>query len=141
MLDNTGCTFSFEIPEEELFAMLDREQMDRVFYNLAENATQYNPNGTEITVNLYETADHIIIDFADNGVGIPPELSARIFDPFIRADNAINLRPGGSPTGSPTGTGLGLAIVAKIIGLHGGKIQLHTSLSEGCRFEIVLPKI
>ncbi|OGC90696.1 MAG: hypothetical protein A2W25_00005, partial [candidate division Zixibacteria bacterium RBG_16_53_22] len=67
----------------------------------------------------------VVIDVIDNGMGIEPEIESRIFEPFV--------------SGKPHGTGLGLALVKKIVVLHGGRIEVHSKSGKGTRFTIFLP--
>ena len=131
--DKAGFTYDFDIPEDEIFAQIDINQMDRVLQNLVANAIKYNPVGTKVMVNLYEQGNEILFIFKDNGIGIPTEIAKDIFQPFVRADRSRNSQTGG--------TGLGLAIAQKIITAHDGKIILKTDENCGCEFSINLPKI
>ena len=67
----------------------------------------------------------VLVDVADDGPGIPPELTDRIFNPFF--------------TTKLTGTGLGLAIVRKIVDAHDGRIDVSSSAETGTRFRVTLP--
>ncbi len=131
--EEAGFTYNFDIPEKEIFVMLDTVQMGRVFQNLAANAVQYNPKGTRITISLSEQDCEIVIIFKDNGIGISTEIVKDIFQPFVRVDSARNSQTGG--------TGLGLAIVEKIIAAHGANIILKTKENSGCEFIIKMSKI
>ena len=131
-LDSAGFIYDFEIPEGETFAQMDEAAMDRVFQNLFHNAFKYNKPGTRITLSLAVQEESYVICFADDGIGMPEELSQSIFQPFVRADAARNSKTGG--------TGLGLAIVKQFISLHSGSISLKTAPQEGCAYIIELPK-
>ena len=133
IFDQAGFSYEFDIPEKEILVMLDPEQMTRVFSNLVANTVQYNPEGTRIMISLEEQDEQIILNFKDDGIGIPAEIAKDIFKPFVRADKARNSQTGG--------TGLGLAIVEKIITAHGGNINLKTDRNRGCEFTIRLPKL
>jgi two-component system, NtrC family, sensor kinase len=76
-----------------------------------------------------EGADHVAVEIADNGKGIPPEIMSKIFDPFFTT-KAVG-----------KGTGLGLSISYKIIEQHGGSIRVDSNVGQGTRFTIVLPLI
>jgi signal transduction histidine kinase len=131
--DNSGFSYDFYIPEEEIFTEIDTEQMDRVFQNLVSNTVNYNRKGTNVIISLSEQENHHEIVFKDDGIGIPAGAAIRIFQPFERVDCTRNSQTGG--------TGLGLAIVDKIIKAHNGNISLITDLNEGCEFIIKIPKI
>lgn len=104
-------------------------QLNQVFLNLINNAAQAIESGAgEITlVTRMEGADHVAVEIADNGKGIPPEIMSKIFDPFFTT-KAVG-----------KGTGLGLSISYKIIEQHGGSISVDSTVGQGTRFTIVLP--
>jgi len=104
-------------------------QLNQVFLNLINNAAQAIESGSgEITVSTrVEDPEHVAIEIADNGKGIPPEIMSKIFDPFFTT-KAVG-----------KGTGLGLSISYKIIEQHGGKISVDSNVGVGTRFTIVLP--
>ena len=70
-------------------------------------------------------APAVVVEVADNGPGVPAELSDKIFNPFF--------------TTKPQGSGLGLAIVRKIVDAHDGRIDLSSSVTTGTRFRVTLP--
>lgn len=133
MIEQAGFEYSFDIPEKAVYVMLDVSQMNRVLFNLAENAIRYNQSGTSLSVILYDDKTNVIIYFSDDGIGIPSHLSKNIFKPFVRIDDSRNSQTGG--------TGLGLSIAYKIIKSHGGDMELKTDLNKGCTYIITLPKI
>lgn len=104
-------------------------QLHQVFINLITNACHAMPEGAGVL--RFETAaggeDHVAVRLADNGVGIPPELVDRVFEPFF------------STKGEGKGTGLGLSIVRNIVHQHGGTIRVTSDVGRGTTFEILLP--
>jgi signal transduction histidine kinase len=72
-------------------------------------------------------APAVVVEVADNGKGIPPEVRKRLFDPFF--------------TTKEGGTGLGLPIAARIVEKHGGELRYQTDLRRGTTFSIVLPRV
>jgi signal transduction histidine kinase len=94
---------------------------------------RYNPLGTTVKVKLEVQNGQAIIDFADDGVGIPAHLTEDIFKAFVRADTSRRSETGGS--------GLGLSIAKRIAQAHGGYLTLHTEGEQGSVFRIVLPVI
>lgn len=133
MLEQANLEYNFDIPEKTVYVMLNDSQMNRVLFNLAENSIRYNPIGTNISVSLYVEQTNVIIQFSDDGIGIPSHHAKNIFEPFVRIDDSRNSETGG--------TGLGLSIAYKIIKLHGGTIEVITDVNEGCTYIITLPKI
>ena len=131
-LEREGFKYEFDIPEDSVFVMLDTDRFSRIIQNLANNAMRYNPKGTQVTVSLMIQDDKVLIDFSDDGIGIPDQLAAMIFKPFVRADDSRNSRTGGS--------GLGLSIARKIAKAHGGDLVLLSG-SGGSNFRITLPTV
>lgn len=104
---------------------LDAELMERVFYNLVLNAAQATAPGGAVTVKTRAAGGKAEIAVIDRGVGIDPKARDSIFNPFF--------------TTKPTGVGLGLAIVAKIVDEHGGKIAVESEPGKGSIFCVILP--
>jgi signal transduction histidine kinase len=69
--------------------------------------------------------DAVLVEFADNGPGIPPDVAEKVFDPFF--------------TTKAQGSGLGLAIVRKIVDAHDGRIDLRTTPGQGTTIRVTLP--
>lgn len=132
-LEREGFLFEFDIPDESVFAMLDKAEISRVFHNLIDNALRYNKEGTKLLISLTEAEKIIVIKVKDDGIGIPKKLCGDIFKAFVRADDARNSQTGG--------TGLGLSIAQKIVNAHGGEIKLISDTGKGCEFIITLPSI
>lgn len=103
-------------------------EMQQVFLNLVNNAVDaMEREGGEITVATSRKADHLVIEVADTGPGIPTANLDRIFDPFYTT----------KPVGK--GTGLGLSICYGIIKKMGGDIRVHSAMNEGTTFTIEIP--
>jgi len=102
----------------------DREQLYRVFANLAQNAV--NAGATRVEVSARQEPGRLIIEVADDGPGLAPRARERLFEPF-------------SGTARPGGTGLGLAIARDLLRAHGGDIRLERSTAEGTVFALTLP--
>ncbi len=114
---------------------IDTAQMQQVLINLIQNAADSIGQSGVVTLRARtafarlgeKNTDVIILEVADNGKGIPPEVEKRLFDPFF--------------TTKESGTGLGLSIAARIIEKHGGALQYQTQLNRGTTFGIVLPQV
>ena len=130
-IEEAGFLYEFDIPEKPFNCEIDSFKFQRALQNLIDNAIKYNPPGTCIHIQVAEADEIITLIIEDNGVGIPKENRAEIFEPFVRADQDRNRQTGGS--------GLGLAITKKIIEKHGGTIVLQSD-DKGSRFEIEIPK-
>jgi two-component system sensor histidine kinase HydH len=104
---------------------LDAELMERVFYNLILNAVQATAPGGAVTVKTRAVGGGAEVSVIDRGSGIEPKHLETIFNPFF--------------TTKPEGVGLGLAIVAKIVDEHGGKITVESERGQGSVFRVLLP--
>jgi signal transduction histidine kinase len=107
----------------------DREQLGRLIRNLTDNAVRHAR--TTIALSLAERNGEVVLDVYDDGTGIDDAERERIFDRFVRLDEARDRDSGGS--------GLGLAIVREVAVFHGGTVAIVDSGSRGSRFEVRLP--
>jgi len=115
---------------EMIILEADAKMMRQIFNNLISNAVKYSPSGSTVRVSISADAENIHITVSDEGIGIPEEEQARIFQPFIRARNARGYK----------GTGLGLAIVYQNVVAHGGTVDLESHEGEGTRITVHLPR-
>jgi two-component system sensor histidine kinase HydH len=104
---------------------MDAELMERVFFNVLQNAVQASAPGSSVTVKTRTAGDMVETCVIDRGSGIDPKLIETIFNPFV--------------TTKPNGVGLGLAIVSRIVDRHGGKMSVESQPGEGSVFHISLP--
>lgn len=130
-------SFGAAYPEQargELLATIQKEaeRLNRLVGNLLDNAAKYAPDGSRITVAARRDADHVVIEVADEGPGIPPPDLERVFGKFYRilaADRQV------------AGTGLGLSICRGLVEAHGGTIVARSPVADGrgTAFVIRLP--
>jgi two-component system OmpR family sensor kinase len=120
-----------ELPEDELHVVGDPRALHQVLANLLANARIHTPPGTAILTTLRGVDPHrVVITVTDDGPGITEDVLPRIFDRFVRADNARS---------GPDGSGLGLSIVAAIVNAQDGTIHA-TSRPGATTFVISLPE-
>lgn len=124
-------TVTFSAPKGRLKVPMDATEMKLVFMNLLENASKYSYHGTAIDISIVQNKNTVSVAFSDKGVGISKENKQRIFDKFTRVNNDLS--------DTVTGTGLGLYWVKQIVELHGGSIQLDSTLGKGSTFTVKLP--
>lgn len=113
---------------------IDSQQMQQVLINLIQNAADSMGEGGTVTLrvrtgvkrNADRALETVLLEVADTGKGMTPEVEKRLFDPFFTTKEA--------------GTGLGLSIAARIVEKHGGALQYQTQPNHGTVFGIVLPK-
>ena len=114
---------------------LDAPRMQRVLYNLIQNAIRHTPADGTVTLTAQGKPDRIELVVADTGEGIAPTDLPHIFERFYRGEPA-RTRSGRADT---TGAGLGLAISRGIVEAHGGTIMALSGPGEGATFHVVLP--
>jgi two-component system sensor histidine kinase SenX3 len=100
-------------------------------HNLIENAINYSPVDTKVSVSTALNDGIVTISISDQGIGIPDSEIERIFERFYRVDPARSRETGG--------TGLGLSIVKHIVSKHGGEISVWSAENVGSTFSIRLP--
>lgn len=121
------------LPHHEVLALVDHDYLRMAVSNLIDNASKYTPKGGKITVKLSENRAHIKIDVVDNGVGIAKDDIEKLFKKFVRLDNIMSQKVGGS--------GLGLYWLQKVVELHDGVVEVESAPDKGTKFTIVLPKV
>ncbi|MBQ6174527.1 MAG: HAMP domain-containing protein [Clostridia bacterium] len=109
----------------------DQAKLEQVVYNLTENALKYTFDGGRIVVSLQSKGKQAFLSVQDNGIGIPDQDIAHIFDRFYRVDKARSRETGG--------TGLGLSIVRQLVTMHGGEISVTSTPGKGSTFTVRLP--
>ena len=121
-----------ELPQQAILLDVDPARFIQIVGNVVSNAARYTPKGGRIDVSASRVADKASIVVSDNGVGIPTEQQSRIFEMFEQSDAGMGV--------VGDGLGIGLALVKQLVELHGGTIQLASSVpGEGSTFEIQLP--
>ncbi len=130
MLKAHEATVTCDIRTDSM-VMADPMRIEQVLHNLVGNAARYSEPGSAIQVYGAVQEQHMAIRVRDEGDGIPPEWLHRVFEPFVRGDNA-------HARGIP-GTGLGLAVCKSIISAHGGQIWAMPNSGKGTTFAFVPP--
>ena len=130
-----GKTILCKFPEVRITAKIDPEQMKRVFVNLAVNALEaIEGHGQLKIITCVEAAaagscarqgTAAVVEFEDDGVGIPPETLRRVLEPFYSTKSS--------------GTGLGLCIVQRVVERHGGKLSIESQAGKGTKVKVHIP--
>lgn len=110
----------------------DKLHLGNVVHNILDNALKYSSTHPEIEINLTEQKDNLILNFKDNGQGIPKAYQSKIFDRFFRVPSA--------DLHDVKGHGLGLNYVQNIVHALDGKIVVNSVENQGSTFTITLPK-
>ena len=107
----------------------DPTRLRQCLYNLASNAAKFTNHGV-VSLELKQSGDHLLFQVKDTGIGLTAEQVARIFDPFVQADDSTTRKFGG--------TGLGLAITRKLARLMGGDVTVTSESGVGSIFELTI---
>lgn len=118
--------------EEGTWVRADRDRLQQVFTNLFMNAINYGRDDGWCEVRAFDVGDRVLVEVADNGIGIAEEHLPRLFERFYRVGKSRARNEGGS--------GLGLAIVKHIIEAHGGTISVKSIEGQGTTFRFTVPK-
>jgi two-component system phosphate regulon sensor histidine kinase PhoR len=116
----------------ELWVEADRNKIEQVLTNLIVNSINYGIEGGETRVRFYDMNDNILIEVADNGIGIAKEHLPRLFERFYRVDKSRSRHEGGS--------GLGLAICKHIVENHQQTISVRSTEEVGSTFGFTIKK-
>ena len=116
-----------------LFVNADGARLAQVIGNLLQNAVKFTHRDGKVTVSVAgDSSERAVIRVADTGVGMPPEVLPRLFQPFMQADTTLDRSRGG--------LGLGLALSKGLVELHGGEIGAHSAgINKGSEFTVCLP--
>ena len=123
--------FSLNFPSTLPLINGDSLRLERVLYNLLENAIKYSPEGGKIEVFAKIEDDYVVIGVSDQGIGISPLDQTKLFKPFQRLDRTIAHRD--------KGVGLGLRVCRRLVEAHGGRIWVESEPGEGSTFFFTLP--
>ncbi|WP_325481226.1 CheR family methyltransferase [Piscinibacter sp.] len=121
------------LPPDGMFVTADSARLEQVVTNLIVNAVKYTLPGGRIEVALQRDGSDAVLTVADNGIGMTEEFLNKIFNVFVQAERSADQNLGG--------LGIGLAIVRRLVELHGGTVRAESKgLSHGSRFIVRLPE-
>jgi PAS domain S-box-containing protein len=130
-VEDKGIKFIFDTNVEEKVISCDPDNIERIMLNLISNAVKFTDKGDLISVVVLDQGDNVQISVKDTGVGIPKDKLQVIFERFRQADNSLSR--------DHEGSGIGLSLVKALVEMHGGSIDVKSSLGEGSEFIINLP--
>ncbi len=140
LADSKGIKLEFGSPHASLWALFDRDKIEKIITNLLSNAFKFTPDGAMIRVNVHVVASDLTevngletveITVEDTGAGIPAAEMGKIFDRFFQVD--------GSTTREREGSGIGLALTRELVLLHKGDISVTSEVGVGTCFTLRLP--
>lgn len=127
-----GVLLSVKAPEPGIRVAADIAKLERVLANLVDNALRHTSAGGEVQLSVLESGQGVLIELSDNGVGIDTDILPRIFEPRYFGARAADDRS--------THLGLGLAIVRRLLELHGSHIEVVSRAGQGTAFHFNLAR-
>ncbi|WP_298965405.1 ATP-binding protein [uncultured Methylobacterium sp.] len=128
-LAEAAITLDFDVPPDIGTFMADGKRIRQILFNLLSNAVGFSSPGQEVRVSARKTDRALVLEVADRGRGMPPEVMARVFERFESHTLGTRHR----------GVGLGLSIVRSFIELHGGRIDIDSAPGQGTRVTCTFP--
>jgi PAS domain S-box-containing protein len=123
-----------ELPRDPLWVVADATRLEQVFVNVLSNASKYSHDEGRISVSATGSYGEITVRVRDQGVGVEPEMAARIFDLFVQVQTSLDRSKGG--------LGIGLSLARRLTELHGGTIVAKSEgLGHGSEFVVTLPTV
>jgi len=119
----------FDLELSEFFIQANEELLKQVWINLLDNAVKFSPHGAVVAIGVLEEAESYLVSITNPGPEIPPGQQKKIFRKFYQADESH----------ASAGNGIGLAIVKRVVELHGGNVSVHCADGK-ITFTTVLPK-
>jgi signal transduction histidine kinase/CheY-like chemotaxis protein len=120
-----------DVPEDLPPALADEDRVQQILHNLIGNAVKFTESGS-VTIAASFVGDRLRVDVIDTGIGIPGDKLEDIFKSFEQVDGSIERTYGG--------TGLGLTITRQLVQLHGGEVEVSSTVGEGSMFSFTLPR-
>ncbi len=131
-IDSRKHELTIALPSEPLYLRGDPIRLAQTISNLLNNAAKYTEPGGRIAVTVENSEEMAIFRVRDNGIGIPPDMLSSIFDLFKQVDRSLDRSQGG--------LGIGLTLVHKLVGLHGGRVEAFSAgPNQGSEFVVHLP--
>jgi PAS domain S-box-containing protein len=124
--------FGVDLPPEPIMLEADLARLAQVTSNLLNNAAKYTERGGRIRLTARREGNEAIVSVRDNGIGIPEQLQARVFDMFAQVEHSLDRSEGG--------LGIGLHLARKLAEMHGGNLSVRSAGSgKGSEFTLRLP--
>ncbi|MGE0042419.1 MAG: ATP-binding protein [Vicinamibacterales bacterium] len=129
--ERAGLRFVVDCPPLDGPLWVDRDMWEKIVPNLVSNAFKFTLSG-EVAVRLLDGPDHVVLEVADTGSGIPEAELPHIFERFHRVAGASGR--------THEGTGIGLSLVRELVELHGGRVSVESGVGRGSTFRVEIPR-
>jgi CheY-like chemotaxis protein len=131
VIEQAGHALSVTVPQDPIFVDGDATRLAQVLSNLLNNSAKYTPPGGRIQLRAGSENGMAILAVQDDGIGIPPDMLASIFEMFTQVDRTLEKSSGG--------LGIGLSLVKGLVEMHGGLIEVRSDAGRGSEFIVRLP--
>ncbi len=132
LIESRGHHLSVDIGQDEVIVVGDFDRLFQVFTNILTNAAKYTDPGGSIMLSCRREGHSGVVETSDSGIGIPPDDVANVFDMFSQVRSHQGR--------TADGLGIGLALVKRIVELHGGIVNAHSpGVAQGSKFTVRLP--
>lgn len=133
LIDQRKHEVTLSLPTEAIWLNADAARLEQVVVNLLTNAAKYMDQGGRIGITLQQVGAEAVLKIRDTGVGIAPEVLPHIFELFTQAKQSLDRSQGW--------LGIGLALVQRLVELHGGTVEATSTVGQGSEFVVRLPVI
>jgi CheY-like chemotaxis protein/two-component sensor histidine kinase len=131
LIEKWGHELTVTLPPEPIYLDADPIRLTQVLLNLLNNAAKYTEQGGRIWLTCEHVGDQAVLRVKDTGVGIPADMLPHIFEMFTQVDRSSERSQGG--------LGIGLALVHRLVEMHGGTVEVRSALGTGSEFIVRLP--
>jgi PAS domain S-box-containing protein len=133
LIDQRKHELTVSLLTQAIWVHADAARLEQVIVNLLTNAAKYTDQGGHVWLTVQQEGDEAVVRVRDTGVGIAPETLPRIFELFTQAERSLDRSQGG--------LGIGLALVQRLVEMHGGSVAVSSTLGEGSEFIVRLPVV
>jgi PAS domain S-box-containing protein len=133
LIDQRKHELTVSLSPQAIWLHADAARLEQVVVNLLTNAAKYTDEGGHIWLTVQQEGEEAVLRVRDTGVGIAPEILPRIFDLFTQAERSLDRSQGG--------LGIGLALVQRLVEMHGGTVAASSVLGQGSEFVVRLPVV
>ncbi len=133
LFDQRRHELTVSLPTQAIWVHADSARLEQVVVNLLTNAAKYTDPGGHVWLTVQQEGEQAVLRVRDTGVGIAPEILPRIFDLFTQAARSLDRSQGG--------LGIGLALVQRLVEMHGGTVAASSTLGQGSEFVLCLPVV
>ena len=131
--NNDNCKFTLTVDNNLPSVLADKDAMVTVLVNLLDNAYKYSNDDKQISLKVYAEDDSVCFTVTDNGIGMTPRQTKKVFDRFYQADSSLSRQT--------EGTGLGLSIVKFILDAHKAQVNVESKQTQGSTFTVKLTAV